>query len=554
RGEIHADNEGTVGDLIATCDEDIPAVPEIVSLEFSSINLVEGTTYWLVFYKQSGTSTTKQPMMDAMAGGHYYTSTDGGVSWTNRTGYDLYLVVKRLSINSIEADARYAKTEKTLNIFDGTVWNNINDNTGLLDETAHDTLDHTGLTGIPAAEAFTEAVHAETSHEGIAGDKQWKAPVDNEESLPTNEEETIVEQLSGVVYFDPYLTSSAIRAATKFTGNGSGDYRTLFKTSYADGNTFRAEIYSDNDNEPGELLYTNDEDINIVEHPQTLEPIFSNADLTEGTSYWVVVYCPTGTNSVRLIESDIDHSNPPMLTQNSGDTWTTPDDHTLYYGIYISTINSYEGDVRYAKSEKTTWTFDGTNWNQIGDTTGLLDETSHDALDHDGLTGVGDKQWKAPVTYGSLPTEGMTDGDVCIERDSNKIYIFDGDADTPCWRESNREVTQTGITVDASSWREFIISLTDRSMLNIPNFECLITKIEVTAIDGNATPDMDYDIELFVDSEKSGYAYWAQNVTDTNYEDKIPFIYEGGSTVFGRIVNNKASAITDLDITIKFRV
>lgn len=37
------------------------------------------------------------------------------------------------------------------------------------DEAAHDALDHTGLTGVPAAEAFTESVHAATDHTGITG-------------------------------------------------------------------------------------------------------------------------------------------------------------------------------------------------------------------------------------------------------------------------------------------------------------------------------------------------------------------------------------------------
>lgn len=43
------------------------------------------------------------------------------------------------------------------------------DHTGYLTGTRHDALDHTGLTGIPAAEAFTEAVHALTDHTGLTG-------------------------------------------------------------------------------------------------------------------------------------------------------------------------------------------------------------------------------------------------------------------------------------------------------------------------------------------------------------------------------------------------
>ena len=433
---------------------------------------------------------------------------------------------------------------------------------GLLDETAHDALDHTGLTGIPAAEAFTEVVHAETSHDGIAGDKQWKAPVDDEASLPINSEELQISNtsLEGAIEYltTPYLSATTNRNAIKFPGQGTADYKVTirggFFTAPSGSNTLRGMLYTSVDEEPGVLVATAIEDVETVSTSghNTYDFYFNAVALEEETDYFFVIYSISGSNAFRMGVVNTTE-NSILYTSDSGSTWGTHS-KTSYFRLYTTSINTYDGDARYAKSEKTLNIFDGTDWNQVGDTTGLLDETAHDALDHSGLTGVGDKQWKAPVTYGSLPTEGMTDGDVCIERDSNKIYIFDGDADTPCWRESNREATYEGLTVDASSWREFIISLTDRSMLNIPNFECLITKIEVTAIDGNATPDMDYDIELFVDSEKSGYAYWAQNVTETNYEDKIPFIYEGGSTVFGRIVNNKAAAITDLDITIKFRV
>jgi hypothetical protein len=38
-----------------------------------------------------------------------------------------------------------------------------------LTHTTHDALDHTGLTGVPAAEAFTEAVHDTHDHDGLPG-------------------------------------------------------------------------------------------------------------------------------------------------------------------------------------------------------------------------------------------------------------------------------------------------------------------------------------------------------------------------------------------------
>jgi hypothetical protein len=190
----------------------------------------------------------------------------------------------------------------------------------------------------------------------------------------------------------------------------------------------------------------------------------------------------------------------------------------------------------------------------VPSTTGLLDETAHDLLDHTGLTGVGSDAFVAPVSaFANLPASG-DDGDLVVVKDSHKIYVWDAEAATPCWRETNREITHEGITVDPSSWRNFQISLIDRSMLNILDFECIISKIQVPATDGNATPAMDYDIELFTDSSRTVYAHWAQNIDSVLFEDKIPFLWEGGSTIYGRIVNNKAAAITDLDIIIKYRV
>lgn len=104
--------------------------------------------------------------------------------------------------------------------------------------------------------------------------------------------------------------------------------------------------------------------------------------------------------------------------------------------------------------------------------------------------------------------------------------------------------TSLNNTVDTSSWRNFTITST---------FAALITKLNIAAIDGNATPDMDYDIEIYEDSGKTTYAYVARGITSPVFEDKIPWEWFGSTTIYGKIVNNKAAAMTDVDITISYR-
>jgi predicted nucleotidyltransferase len=81
----------------------------------------------------------------------------------------------------------------------------------------------------------------------------------------------------------------------------------------------------------------------------------------------------------------------------------------------------------------------------------------------------------------------------------------------------------------------------------------LVTRLLVSAIDGNATPDMDYDIEIYEDESMTTKAYIARGITDVEYEDKIPWEWFGGTTMYIKVINNKAADITDLDITINYR-
>lgn len=197
---------------------------------------------------------------------------------------------------------------------------------------------------------------------------------------------------------------------------------------------------------------------------------------------------------------------------------------------------------------------DHTGLTGIPSITGLLDETAHDVLDHTGLTGVGggSEYFNDPVAdYDNLPAVDNDDGDVRVALDSHKMYVWDADAATPYWREAFTVVTTSNITVDPSSWRYFTVNLIDTV---VANFKCMIAKVKITAIDGNATPNMSYGIDLFTDSGRSVYAYAASGITSVIYEDRVPFIWEGSNIIYGRMTNAKAAGITDCDVEITWMV
>lgn len=80
----------------------------------------------------------------------------------------------------------------------------------------------------------------------------------------------------------------------------------------------------------------------------------------------------------------------------------------------------------------------------------------------------------------------------------------------------------------------------------------MIASIVIQATDGAATPALNYDFEIFTDAARTQYAYRATGITTTVYEDKIPWYWEG-TNLYINIINNTATAISDLDITIKYR-
>lgn len=454
---------------------------------------------------------------------------------------------------------------------------------GLLDESAHDELDHTGLTGIPdefnwdldAATPF-RTDHSAVDHTGLPGVGAIPT-VASTNLLPG--QATNIQDYSEfrATNFYAHIDDSGDRAAQSFTATGPGLYTVEVKAKNAN-MVLKGQIFTDNGGEPGTLVADADSTVSINEDEVgTLQ--WTDLELTESTTYWVVFSTISG-GSYRTIYS-YPNGGSALFSSNSGESWTAtteilgivinvvpsshPADNTIYLvedtdTLYVYDINTFSWSAMYDISnlldETSHASLDHTGLTGVPSIAGLLDETSHDLLDHTGLPGVGggSEYFNDPVSaFANLPASG-DDGDLVVVKDSHKIYIWDSEAATPCWRETNREITHEGVTVDASSWRNFQISLIDRPMLNILDFECIISKIQVIATTEQATPILDYDLELFTDSNRTQYGYWAQHIDTVIFEDKIPFLWEGGSTIYGRIINNEAAAITNLDIVIKYRV
>jgi hypothetical protein len=439
---------------------------------------------------------------------------------------------------------------------------------GLLDETAHDGLDHTGLTGVPSITGLLdETAHDLLDHDGIdgVGSMQWINSVDTYGSLPQD----------GVAIFDTnpveieqnltdlysYLAiSPAHLEAIPFIPTvdvATIDVIAVLKTDTA--GTAKVTIFSDNGNKPGSELKTQTFSVSTyagASHTYTTSVSYS---FIANTKYWVSITRITAATGFQRISNALSDG---YTWAQYGSSWSTvTNGRPPQIRVQSSTVVGYvDGTISVARDTGKIYKWNSTarTWSILNPTeaahTGLLDETAHDALDHTGLTGVGggSEYFNDPVAdYANLPAVDNDDGDVRVALNSHKMYVWDAGAATPCWRESFTVVTTSNITVDPSSWRYFTVNLIDTA---VADFKCLIAKIKITAIDGNATPDMNYGIDLFTDSGRSVYAYAASDITSVIYEDRVPFIWEGSNVIYGRMTNAKAAGITDCDVEITWMV
>jgi hypothetical protein len=133
----------------------------------------------------------------------------------------------------------------------------------------------------------------------------------------------------------------------------------------------------------------------------------------------------------------------------------------------------------------------------------------------------------------------MGEGTLAFTWGTKRWYYWDGSA----WQELSGpgEAGTDDITCGGSTTATFTV------MLPGP---CLITQV-AAAVTSAGT--IDYDLELFEDSARTILAYAVENVDSASYDDRIPLEWFGGTTCYGKITNNSADAITDLDLTIKTR-
>jgi hypothetical protein len=333
---------------------------------------------------------------------------------------------------------------------------------------------------------------------------QWKAPVANEAALPVNTTVNVYSFTLENSSTADNFTDPAFWQATRFiaTSDATLLYSITAKSQGlgGSGNTLTASIYTDNAGSPGVLVAVCDAAVAITAAEQLFTHYFTDLALSNGVTYWVVWKSPNPTgNYVGVLHA----GSPPVAgqhkyTRDSGVSW---DGGSSEAYVIISTlgINSYDGDARYAIAEKTVWVFDGTNWNQIGGTFSWNEDaaTPHMTVNHAGITGVG--------------------------------------SGAGIWTSLNN-------TVDATQ------------NIQIDNvFASLITKLSIAAIDGNATPDMNYDIDIYTDAGRTALAYSAAGITSVLYQDLVPWEWFGGTSMYITVTNNKVADITDLDITIGYR-
>lgn len=88
----------------------------------------------------------------------------------------------------------------------------------------------------------------------------------------------------------------------------------------------------------------------------------------------------------------------------------------------------------------------------------------------------------------------------------------------------------------------------DFAITGIPA-ECQVGRVYVGVVGG---PTPDWNFEIFSDSGRTVLAYKAINLAG-DLDDRIPWEWIGGTTMYCRIHNNDDANITDADVTISFR-
>jgi hypothetical protein len=177
-------------------------------------------------------------------------------------------------------------------------------------------------------------------------------------------------------------------------------------------------------------------------------------------------------------------------------------------------------------------------------------QSVHDLEDHSSIPGIPDEfNWDVDAatpyqTAHSNTNHSGLPGIPAAEAFTKAVHDVENHSGITGVGSSVHSLSSSNNTVEASNWRKIQIASADAA---------LITKLSILAIDGQATPAMDYDIEIYLDAAETTAAYIARGIDSILYEDLVPWEWSGTGTMYIKIINNAAAVITDLDITIDYR-
>ena len=470
-------------------------------------------------------------------------------------------------------------TETQHDALDHTGLTGIPATTGLLDETAHDLLNHAGLTGIPE-EAYSpnrtiivdldatevagkiyntleDAITYVNAQEGKSFYVRWLVYLRGKDTFTIDSPITVSEYTTFKSYDGPSQPASSgsiiwdmpkinIDLNTMILGSGeyaisTGEYTIfdgiMFTTSRGAAAGAAAnpiEIFKTNGTTFGRTTYFLNCYLSI-----DLYGDLNNQNVTlirnEHTVHFMNSYISLSTNYASNISSGITTIVHQPSSGNNG--------CTFFHNCFINYTRGTGNDSRMITAEKTNWIILTNNFingeTDSGKTTVYAAAGASLDIDYK-YTNI--TQVDGDGAYSFDETPAYADGEFLV-KDSHNLLDHTGLTGVP-----TAEVTGTweslNNVVDASSWRNF----------NIENVEsALVTKLIISASNSDATPVVDYDIEIYEDETYSTYAYVARGIDELSFEDRIPWEWFGGTTIYIKVINNLASSIEDLDVTINYR-
>ena len=208
----------------------------------------------------------------------------------------------------------------------------------------------------------------ETGPTGAVGSgTQWKDSVANEAALPVNTDFAFLTQDVDTNLGPDFISSDITTIGDDFVGRGIGIYKFRLKLDVTvSGATIRAFVYTSDGLDPNAQIAQCDSDI-VVASPVNngvYDFVFTDLPATDGVTFWILIRRVDGTGTIK---PHYNSATGNLVYGSSLNGWSHYG--ALYLTAYLTSIQSLEGDARYAETEKTFHIFDGTDWlQQIGPT------------------------------------------------------------------------------------------------------------------------------------------------------------------------------------------